>query len=408
MAHKKEKDKPLEFHPVANIFPLMEGQEFEDLCEDIEANGLREPICLHPDGRIIDGRNRYRGCVAVGVEPESYEWSEEEYGPLVAFVLSLNLHRRHLTESQRAMVAAEIANLDKGRPTTDQENAQICAFSEDAETPPITQAEAAEMLNISRRTVQVAKQVKDKGAPELVESVRRGQVSVSAAAEVAKLPQQEQQVIVARGKEEIKKKAREIRAQEAQDRKQQKIEQLKDPGAFPDGRYRVIYADPPWKYGDTREKLSSATGAEHHYPTMSLKEICALPVRDLATKDAVLFLWATSPLLEETFQVINAWGFKYKSSFVWDKVRHNLGHYNSVRHEFLLVCTRGSCTPDEKKLFDSVVEIERSDTHSEKPERFREIIDTLYPHGPRIELFRRGEVPEGWSTWGNEAEVSHG
>jgi len=135
---------------------------------------------------------------------------------------------------------------------------------------------------------------------------------------------------------------------------------------------------------------------------MSIEELCALPIAKLAQDDAVLFLWVTSPMLEDSFEVIKAWGFKYKTSFVWDKVKHNFGHYNSVRHEFLLVCTRGSCTPDTLKLYDSVQTIERSSEHSEKPEEFRSIIDTLYPDGERIELFARDEV-DGWNSWGNEA-----
>jgi N6-adenosine-specific RNA methylase IME4 len=136
---------------------------------------------------------------------------------------------------------------------------------------------------------------------------------------------------------------------------------------------------------------------------MSIAELCAMgdDIKERADANAVLFLWATSPMLEDSFKVINAWGFKYKASFVWDKVKHNFGHYNSVRHEFLLVCTRGSCTPDVNKLYDSVQEIPRSETHSEKPAEFRAIIDTLYPHGKRIELFARSEA-DGWDAWGNE------
>lgn len=139
---------------------------------------------------------------------------------------------------------------------------------------------------------------------------------------------------------------------------------------------------------------------------MSLSELSSLGIKDLSTDDAVLFLWATSPLLPDALKLSDAWGFKYKSAFIWDKVKHNMGHYNSVRHELLLICTRGSCTPDVVRLFDSVQSIERTDKHSEKPEEFRVIIDTLYPHGSRIELFRRGAAPEGWAVWGNEAEDS--
>jgi len=171
--------------------------------------------------------------------------------------------------------------------------------------------------------------------------------------------------------------------------------------ALPSGTYRVFYADPPWSYGDTRSGLSTATGAVAHYPTMPLADICALPVIKLAAPDAVLFLWVPSPLLPDGLRVMDSWGFTYKASFVWDKVRHNLGHYNSVRHEFLLLGIRGSCLPDTSKLHDSVISIERSAVHSQKPDEFRQLIDTLYSNGPRIELFARTQT-DHWHAWGNE------
>lgn len=164
------------------------------------------------------------------------------------------------------------------------------------------------------------------------------------------------------------------------------------------GRYRIFYADPPWRYND---KLVDGYGpAEYHYPTMTIDELCNLPVKNMTEDNAVLFLWVTSPLLEESFKIIHAWGFEYKTSFIWDKVKHNMGHYNSVRHELLLVCTKGSCTPDIMKLHDSVYSEERTE-HSVKPEHFRSIIDEIYPTGKRIELFARRPA-NGWEVWGNE------
>jgi N6-adenosine-specific RNA methylase IME4 len=172
---------------------------------------------------------------------------------------------------------------------------------------------------------------------------------------------------------------------------------------IPTGMYRVIYADPPWRYGNTQPDYHEVQ--DDHYPTMTVKEICDLEIGDrkvaeIALDDAVLFLWVTSPILEESFEVIKAWGFKYKASFVWDKIKHNMGHYNSVRHEFLLICVRGSCQPDQNQLFDSVQSIERTE-HSAKPEEFRNIIQTLYPYGTRIELFARKKTA-GWEVFGND------
>ena len=172
---------------------------------------------------------------------------------------------------------------------------------------------------------------------------------------------------------------------------------------IPDGKYRVLYADPPWKYtsGDQHTKTEQDTTLVAHYNSMSIKELCALPIESMAQDDAVLFLWTTSPLLEECFDIIKAWGFKYKTSIVWDKDAHNVGYYISVRHEFLLICTRGSCRPDIRKLLPSVVK-EKRGKHSVKPETFRQMIDTMYPNGKRIELFARRPA-DGWEVWGDDA-----
>lgn len=184
------------------------------------------------------------------------------------------------------------------------------------------------------------------------------------------------------------------------------------------GTYRVIYADPPWSYSD-KQDIASLGGATKHYSLMTINELCEMTddkgrhVKDIASKDAVLFLWVTSPLLAECFDVVEAWGFTYKASFVWDKVKHNMGHYNSVRHELLLICLKGSCPPDSKNLIDSVVSIERTKKHSEKPNEFREIIDSMYvrpeklpkKYNDRIELFARSKH-NGWDAFGDDIDVN--
>lgn len=187
-------------------------------------------------------------------------------------------------------------------------------------------------------------------------------------------------------------------------KRQKKAEKMAE-SPLPTAKYRIWYADPPWKYNDSGDHTVDKDWgkAEKHYPTMSIDELCRMgrKIKESSEDDSVLFLWVTSPLLKDCFQVIDAWGFEYKTSFVWDKVKPGLGYYNSVRHELLLVCTRGSCTPDASTRFDSVVSIERSAKHSEKPEEFRRIIDSLYTYGKRIELFARTKS-EGWDAWGNE------
>jgi N6-adenosine-specific RNA methylase IME4 len=159
----------------------------------------------------------------------------------------------------------------------------------------------------------------------------------------------------------------------------------------------VIYADPPWQYGNT----AGVSAAEDHYPTMSLAEICALGPRLPATKDAVLFLWATSPLLPEAFQVLSAWGFTYKGSMVWDK---DMGTGNWVLncHELLLIAVRGDmpCPAPENRP-KSVVQAKRG-AHSAKPAEFAALIERMYPGIEPVEMFARAPRA-GWRAWGNEA-----
>jgi hypothetical protein len=144
----------LAFHPLAEIFPLIEGYELAGLVDDIRANGLREPIVLF-DGKILDGRNRHRACMMAGVAPLYEEYAGDDP---VAYVVSLNLRRRHLDESQRAMVAAKLATLKRG----DNQHSPIGETS---------QAKAAELLNVGKRSVERAADVRESGAPELVRAL---------------------------------------------------------------------------------------------------------------------------------------------------------------------------------------------------------------------------------------------
>jgi len=188
----------LPYHPLANIFPLLGGAEFGALVTDIRAHGLRESIKLL-DGSVLDGRNRLIACKLAGVEPRFEDFAGDD--PL-AYVLSLNLTRRHLDASQRGMVAAKIANMRQGARTDLQPSANL---------PEVSQSQAAFMLNVSERTIRSAREVIDEGIPELAEKVERGEVAVSAAAEVARIPKPEQQEIVKAGPKAVVEAARDIR-----------------------------------------------------------------------------------------------------------------------------------------------------------------------------------------------------
>ena len=226
------------------------------------------------------------------------------------------------------------------------------------------------------------------------------------AAEVAALPRHDQARYLARAREEGWTRG-ELRMHIKADRRRRVIEGQ----ALLKGQYRVIYADPPWAYRQNRPTESGEMRrAEEAYPTMSVEDLCKLPVAAHATEDAVLALWATAPLLLQNpgpREVIEAWGFTYKTNYVWDKVVGMPGSYSYVCHEHLIIATRGSGTPDipiSQHDHDSVITAKRDGEHSEKPQVVRKMLEQLYPAGKRLELFGRQKHP-GWTVYGNDARL---
>ena len=388
-------------HPIAALLPMMRDDEYTALVADLRQHGQREPITLIGD-LILDGRNRYKACSELGIIPLTRPYDgPADAETLVRYVLSLNQHRRHLSSSQLAVIALDVERMLAVEAKERQRQAGEKAGAQRANAPrnedgtftkvpqlvgepwtddevPMPKArenetgrQAAASVGTNHQYVSDAKRLEVE-APDLLAQVKAGELSIPKA------------------KQEHKKRKAVEAATEAVETNKALPHEAR--------QYRVIYADPPWKYGNTMPEYFDEQA--HHYPLMTVAEIAAMPVRDLAMDNAVLFLWVTSPILFDAADVIRAWGFTYKAAFIWDKIKHNMGHYNSVRHELLLICTRGSCQPDVQTLFDSVQSIERT-RHSAKPAEFRTIIDTIYPHGPRLELFAR-TTAEGWDAHGNQ------
>jgi N6-adenosine-specific RNA methylase IME4/ParB-like chromosome segregation protein Spo0J len=379
----------MRFHPLAELFPLLEGDAFDRLAADIRDHGLLEPITLY-EGMILDGRNRWRACEAAGVKPHCLEYhpSAGQADPL-GFVMSENLRRRHLDESQRAMVAARLANMQR----TDTLN----RGSRSATLPngAISQADAAEMLNVSTRAVTGAKAVQDKATPALIQAVDRGDIAVSVAAGLAAAPESVQRQAVAEPKRAhvfVKQAARAERERELGAR------QL----AWPTKIYGVIYTDPPWPW----TSYSQITGMDRApiYPVMTPETIKAHDVQSIAAENCVLFLCATFPLLPLALEVMAAWGFAYKTGAAWDKQHGATGYWFTSRCELLLLGTRGQppCPAPGEQWKNLISEAARE--HSRKPDEAYLLIESYFPTLPKIELFARGAARRGWDAWGNEAE----
>lgn len=382
------------FHPYADFLPAMNSAEYAGLREDMRTNGLHEPIVRNSaDGAIVDGRHRVRACDEIGIEPTFRDMDFTSDEEILSFVLSQNLHRRHLDESQRAMVAAKIATMKEGRPSLTR---QICLVSQD---------EAASLLNTSSRSVRSAKAIIEKGSEDLIALAEKGDVPVSVAEKIARMEPERQADFVTSIKKENAPPAHQILAKMNRDTKRQEV--VADAATMPPlsgliQRYPILLVDPPWSFpvpmGHTDRSI------ENHYPTMPLEAICELPVADVATPDATLFLWVTVPMAEAAFCVVKSWGFRYVSQFCWIKPKQGTGYHARNRHELVYICRRGSLPLQEPgDTFESVMMgLPRVDAHSAKPDELMERIEQMYPDMPKIELFSRS-ARDGWAAWGFEA-----
>jgi len=177
---------------------------------------------------------------------------------------------------------------------------------------------------------------------------------------------------------------------------------------FPVKKFKIILCDPPWNYND--KALAGNRGASCKYPTMTLEKLKELPVNQIADKDSTLFIWGTWTHNQEVHQLIEAWGFKFKTvGFVWvKKTKENkyfmgMGHYTRSNSEYCLVATKGKGCKRINKGVSQIIDSQRRE-HSQKPEIVREKIIHLYGNLPRIELFAREKV-YGWDAWGNDPKL---
>jgi N6-adenosine-specific RNA methylase IME4 len=345
----------MRFHLYADVLPLLEGEAFDSLVADIRANGLLEPITVH-EGSILDGRNRYRACEAAGIEPKFLEFDGDD--PL-GFVLSLNVHRRHLSESQRGMVVSKLETLKHGGDRKGDQDANLH----------LDRKALAARLNVSPRTAASAGLVRNYATPELVRAVEQDKVKVSVAAALATASEEIQLRAVAEpGRAHVLAK----QAARAERERELGARQL----AWPTKIYGVIYADPPWPW----TSYSQVTGMDRapSYPVMTLEAIKHLGVQLIAAPDCVLFLWTTTPTLMQAGEVMAAWGFEYKSDTVWRKKDHlGTGYWFRNVHETLLVGTRGEIpAPAQGTQPDSVIAAPVGE-HSAKPTAFAEMIERL-------------------------------
>jgi N6-adenosine-specific RNA methylase IME4/ParB-like chromosome segregation protein Spo0J len=367
-------------HPATDVLPRMTESEYADLKRDIKANGQQQPILVW-EGKILDGRERYRACKALGIQPKTRVLANMA-GSAEQMVVSLNVHRRHLAESQKAMVAACVATTSVGSNQTSQG---------------VTQGEAAKKFNTSPDSIQRARKVIEFGNKSLVKAVIQGKLDVTNARRIASNPANAKRNFKDMGKEGLMQVAKMAEKQgNAAKRAARlaKVEAAREGNVplTPTGElFGLVYADPPWDY------LPEATTG---YPTMPVEEICALRVPEIVEEDAVLAMWVPPSQILVAAKVVEAWGFEYKTHMVWDKERPGTGQYFMNEHECLFLATRGK-PPMPCGKFRSVFSEKRSNKHSEKPEVAYAVLEEMYEGMHKFEMFARAKRA-GWQGWGNQ------
>lgn len=372
------------------LIPALQPNELRELEASLKAEGCREPLMVWR-GILIDGHNRYSICRKENISFKTREVDLPSRDHALLWIETNQLARRNLTDDQRTTIALSILERrsamakreraskagrigGNGRPkptTTERQNNLSDTLSDKLKPKTDTRAEVAKEVKVPERKLRDLAEVKKK-APEAIVRIRRGETTI-----------REEKSRIRRG-ENIQRIAEDSKSETPLD------------GSI--GRFPVIYADPPWEYD---YEPVDAWANDNHYKPMSLEAICRLPVQQISTKDAILFLWTTAPKLEEAFKVINSWGFSYITSAVWNKCWTGRGYYFRIQHEHLLIAKRGKIpVPEEAARPGSIIEEKRT-KHSKKPDIFYEIIEKMYPELPKIELFARNER-EGWDSWGNQ------
>ena len=397
----REIDYPIQRIQVnRRLRPLREAA-LTELASSMATLGLLNRIHLLPDGTLVAGLHRLEAARRLGWETIPVRILEVDELDAELAEIDENLRRtelsvleqgEHLIRRQELLEAKGLRA--KASPGTNQ---HVVGETVSPTTTVTTAAMAAE-LGISERSAQQRTQIARRLDP-VVKELIGGTDLADSTTQLLALARMEPAAQAAAAEKVLQRQARNVHEAQRQLRQETR---RRDVAALPDQIFNVVYADPPWAYNNTG--VNGA--ANHHYSTMSIDELRTLPARIglRLDRNAVLFLWITNPILAEGFDLINAWGFQYKTNMVWVKTgmhRVGTGFYVRGAHELLLIATRGSMTPlNTKEPISSVVEAPVQE-HSAKPDLFAELIEKLYPGCNYVELFARRPRP-GWTMWGNE------
>ena len=343
--------------PACDLFPLMSESDLDDLAKDVGRNGLQSPIVLH-HGRILDGRNRLLACLRAGAEPRFDHWRGA--GSPMAWLVSMNLHRRHLDTSQRGMIAARALAVFEAEARTRQgRRTDLGAELREGERGKASERAAA-LVSVGPRTVEHAKVVLRCGDARLVEAVEHGVLSVSAAAAVARRSVNGHAATRAGALATLGEDALDLRRNVARGQVR----------AW--NRFDVLVAFPEWSRNGELERYR------------------ALDVHALTARDATVFLATPDRLLPRALRVLTYWGLEYSSTIVVKMIGDEAPSFVNGSHEFILVGTRGAHAPSpaEKLRPDSILDLCGLDANARR-DAVLDQIERMFPDRTKVHLFAR-------------------
>lgn len=344
------------------ILPRLSKEEYEALKLSIKEEGQHFPIVYNEEREILDGHHRYRVCQELGIDPKFEKKVFSNKLLEKKFVIEANLRRRQLTDFVRGEFGLFLMEIETERAKQRQEATQF------GSSGPV-------QMNLTEEA--------------------KGQARDIVARQIGLSPTTFQRVltIIEKGSEDLKKKCRKGQTSIAYGYQMIQRSHCETP-PLPKGTFDVVLADPPWQYA-----LRLRGSADMHYPTMTMEEISKLEIP--SAEDAILFLWATNPKLEDALAVMKAWGFTYKTNMVWVKDKFGTGYYFRGQHELLLVGIKGKFSPPpEEKRVSSVLSAPTR-KYSRKPNAVYTRIESMYSGHSFLELFAT-EACENWEVWGHD------
>ena len=365
-----------------NLIPALSVEEFKQLEENCLAEGIRDAIITW-HGYIIDGHNRYEIATKNELQYESIEKSFDSEDDVKEWMIHNQFGRRNLSNYQRSVLALELESVFSAR-AKEKELERKTTFhkSEKSNIETVnTVKEISKVANVSHDTIAKVKVIQATATPEVKAKLSTGEVSIN----------QVYQDI----KKEEKKTERLNQIEEI------KIKIEEENLTVENKKYHVIAIDPPWNYKEkggfsSEDYDSKSNRGAVDYPTMNLEQIKKIELPE--AEDCVLFLWTTHSFLKDSFEILENWGYNYKATLVWDKVKMGLGRTIRMQVEFCLIAIKGNPIINGSSERDIITEARRE--HSRKPEAFYEMVDRMCI-GNKLDYFSRNNRIN-WEHYGAE------